>query len=98
MSLKFSACSAFAATLFGLALTTMPRSRVRRGGHAELSKPRGVRLYRLFNARFRLRLHAARAARRSSTIKATVQRFGPRSVSPTMRSPGLGRFRGHLAG
>jgi hypothetical protein len=74
MSLKFGACSAFAATLFGLALTTT-RARIRRGGHAELSKPRASG-YIVFQHAFSIASSRPRAARRP-TLSGTVQRSGP---------------------
>ncbi len=50
MSIKTGTCSAFAATLFGLALTTMPAHAAVEVGYAQLPKPGRGELYRLFGA------------------------------------------------
>jgi Protein of unknown function (DUF992) len=75
MSLKFGACSAFAATLFGLALSTMPAHAYVEVGTLNCRSP-GPTGYIVFSTRVFDCVFTPASGARPQNYQGTVQRFG----------------------
>jgi hypothetical protein len=75
MSLKFGACSAFAATLFGLALTTMPAHAYVEAGTLNCRSP-GASGYIVFSTRVFDCVFTPASGAPLQHYQGTVQRFG----------------------
>src|SRR2546425_12017934 len=75
MSIKFGACSAFAATLFGLAFTTMPAHAYVEAGALNCRSP-GTASYIVFSARTFTCVFTPSSGAPAQYYQATVQRFG----------------------
>jgi Protein of unknown function (DUF992) len=75
MSIKFSACSAFAATLFGLVLTTMPAQAYVEAGMLNCRSP-GTTGYIVFSARIFDCVFMPSSGAPPQYYQGNVQRFG----------------------